>query len=240
MSVGRRHAVRDLGTHNRLLQRLQHIFPQVVHVLDAAAQPDQIVEHARRFPLVLGNACMRHGGRHFAQRFDAAERLGEHEDLGVLTEALGDRGAAFEPEGEHTAAHTVAVLFDGDGALRVGLQAGVVDRNDVGRGFQSGRDGHGVLGGSSGAKVKGLEAAVGEPAVEGAGNGTDCVLEEGESFFELGRVEGCDAHEDIRMSVDVFRNGVNDNIGAVIKWILDIRGEECVVDYDKDAMSMCD
>lgn len=36
-----------------------------------------------------------------------------------------------------------------------------------------------------------------KPAVEGGGDSADGVLEEGQAVFEFGRVEGCDAHEDI-------------------------------------------
>lgn len=39
-----------------------------------------------------------------------------------------------------------------------------------------------------------LEAAVGEPAVEGGGDGANSVLEEGQAFVEGFGVEGGDAH----------------------------------------------
>jgi hypothetical protein len=42
------------------------------------------------------------------------------------------------------------------------------------------------------------------------------------------------------VSIDVLCNGVNDNVCAVVERVLDIRGEEGVVDYDKNAVLVCD
>lgn len=56
---------------------------------------------------------------------------------------------------------------------------------------------HGVIGRLPRAQVKGLEAAVREPAVKGGGDGADCVLKECETLVEGGGVVGGAAHEDV-------------------------------------------
>lgn len=42
------------------------------------------------------------------------------------------------------------------------------------------------------------------------------------------------------MAVDVFGYRVDDNISAVVKRGLEVRAEESVVDYDENAVLMCD
>ncbi len=64
---------------------------------------------------------------------------------------------------------------------------------------------------------------MGEPAVEGGGNGTNSVLEEGQSFFDFGGVEGRATHQDVRVPIDVLRDGVYNNIRTMIERILHIR-----------------
>ena len=81
--------------------------------------------------------------------------------------------------------------------LRVGLEAGVVDGDDVRGGGEGAGEEGGVGGGLAGAQVQGFETAVGEEAVEGGGHGADGVLQEGEAGVQRRGVEGGDAHEDV-------------------------------------------
>lgn len=92
----------------------------------------------------------------------------------------------------------------------------------------------------SGAQMESFEAAVSEPAVKRARNGSDGVLEEFETVVERVGIVGCDAHEDVGVAVDVFGDGVDDNVGAVGEGVLDIWGHEGVVDDDEDAVLVGD
>lgn len=225
---------------DRLLQRLQHVVYKVHLVLDTAAHAHEIVPHARRLPLLLRDTPVRHRAGDLDQTLDAAQALRKRVDLGGLAEALGRLVAALDPEAEHAAAHAVAVLLERDGVLRVRLEARVVYEQDVRGGFEGVGDGGGVLGGFAGAQVERLEAAVGEPGVEGGGDGADGVLEERETLVQLRGVEGCGTHDHVRVAVDVLCNGVDDDVGAVIERVLDVGGEEGVVDDDKDAVLVGD
>ena len=89
------------------------------------------------------------------------------------------------------------MLLEGDGALRVRGQAGVVDRNDVGGRGEGGGDDEGVVRRFTRAEVERFKAAVCEPAVEGGGDSANGVLEEGEPRVEARGVECRGAHEDI-------------------------------------------
>lgn len=88
--------------------------------------------------------------------------------------------------------------------------------------------------------MESFEAAVSEPAVKGARNGSDGVLEEFQTVVERVGIVGCHAHEHVGVAVDVFGDGVHDNVGAVGEGVLDIGGHEGVVDDDEDAVLVGD
>lgn len=55
-----RKPVRDLGSHNHLLKRLEHIRLEVLNVLNTARYSDQILEDACCLSLLFGDAEMCH------------------------------------------------------------------------------------------------------------------------------------------------------------------------------------
>jgi len=179
---------------------------------------------------------MRHAARDLDETLDAAQALGQRKQRRRLAEPLGGRGPALDAEAQHAAAHAVPVLPQRDRAVRVRVQARVVDGDDVRRGLEGVRDERRVRGGLARTQVQGLEAAVGEPAVEGRGDGADGVLQEGEARVHGVRVECGNAHDDVRVSVDVLGHGVHDDVGAVAEWVLHVGAEEGVIDDDHDAV----
>lgn len=183
---------------------------------------------------------MGHARGDLAKRLDTTKRLSKREDLGVLAEVVRSSLTTLNAEAEHTTAHTVAVLLERDLAVRVGVDTGVVDGDNV-RGSLEGESHSGGIGGRlAGAQVQGLQTTVGEPAVEGGGDGADGVLEEGEALLEGVGVESGDTHADVGVAVDVLRDGVDDDVGAVVERVLHVGAHEGVVDDDEDAMAMGD
>ena len=79
--------------------------------------------------------------------------------------------------------------------------------------------------------MKGLEATLGQPRVISGGNGTNSVLEEPQ-FIRKGTVvsgENDGTHDDIRVTVYVFRNAVVYDVGTLEERGGVERREECVV-----------
>lgn len=179
---------------------------------------------------------MGHAAGDFNQTLDTTEGLGEGEELSGLAEALGGIVTAADAEGKHTTSHAVAVLLDGEVAMGVRVEAGVVDGDDVRRSLEGVGDGGGILGGFTGTEVEGLEASVGEPRVKGGRDGADGVLEEAEALLEVIAVESGDTHDDVAVAVDVLGDTVDDDVGAEVERVLDIRREESVVNDDEDAV----
>lgn len=128
---------------------------------------------------------MSHAGGDLTERFDAAQALGEREDFRFRAELFSRGSAAVDAEGDHPTAHRLPVLLDGNFALRVGGEAGIVHGENVRGRLQGERDGRGVFGGRFGSEMECLETSVGEPAVEGAWDRPDCVLEKGQTIVEL-------------------------------------------------------
>jgi hypothetical protein len=233
-------SIRNLATNNALFKRLHHIGNKIDFIFDTAAHAHKIVKHTRCLALLLGNTHMRHRTGDFNERLHATQRLGEREDFSSLAEALGSLVAALDAEREHAATHTVAVLLDRNSALGMRVEARVVHRDDIRRSFECICDAGSVLCGFTGAQVQRLEAAVGEPAVEGRGDGADGVLQKGEAVEEFGGVEGCSTHDDIGMAVDVLCDGVHDDVGAVVERVLHVGRHESVIYHDHDAVLVRD
>lgn len=190
-------SVVNFGSNEGLLEGLEDIGLEVLAVFDSAAETDQVVEDTGDLTLFLGDAGVGHGAGDLDERLDTAEGLGKDEELGGLAEAFGGFAASLDAEAEHATAHSVAVLLEGDLAVWVGVDAGVVDSLDV-RGGLEGTGNQGcVCGGLSGTEMEGLETAVGQPAVKGRGDGTNGVLEEGQSGLDLVGVESGNTHEDV-------------------------------------------
>ena len=214
---------------------MQDILLQVLGILYTTAHSHEIVVYTNSLALVLGNTSVGHAAGQFDQTLYSTERLGQGEQLGGLAEALGSGVAALDTEGQHTAAHTVAVLLQSNSAVRMAGKAGVVDSYDERRSLQGGGNGGSIGGGLPGAEVQGLETSVGQPGVEGRRDGADGVLEESQAILELVGVEGGDTHDDVAVAVDVLGDGVDDNVGAKVERVLDVGREEGVVDDDLDA-----
>jgi hypothetical protein len=169
----------NLGAHDCFLKRLQDVCLEISSVFNSAAEADEIIKDTSGLPLVFGDTSMSHATGDLAKTLNSTQTLCEDEDAGILAESLGSFLAALDPEAQHTATHTVSVLFDGDLSVWVGLDAGVVDLGDVGRSLESESYSCSVGRCLSCTEMKGLQATVGEPAVKGRWDGPDGVLKEG-------------------------------------------------------------
>ena len=111
-----------LDRRSRSAQRLIEVGDQVVHVLDAHADPDEVVRGSRGGP---GGGRVRHDAGVLDQRFDAAEALGQREDLCPFAQ-LDGRVSCRRPGGPRSCRRTAASAWP-PRVARVGLEAGVDD-----------------------------------------------------------------------------------------------------------------
>lgn len=106
---------------------------EVFDVFDADGEADQPVGDADLFANVGGNGSVSHRRGMGDEGLDAAEALGQRAKLHVVEQAAG-RFHAAHVEGEHGA--EAALLFFGDGVLRMRREAGIDDALDFGMGFE--------------------------------------------------------------------------------------------------------
>lgn len=199
---------------------------------------------------------MRHPRGVLRQRLDTTQRLCEREELRAREEGVRRVRAAADAERDHAAVRERAVLRLAHGApaagvdeaarvrrellvrecvARMACEAGVGDGLDLRVLCERAGDGERVRAVRLHAQVQRLRAALREPAVEGARHCSDCVLQEAQAFREGGVVRGQDerAHDDVRVPVDVFRERVEDDVGAEEERGLVVWREEGVV-YEDD------
>lgn len=166
---------------------------------------------------------MGHAARKLNQTLNTTQALGQGEDLGELAETLGSGVAAADAERQHSTAHAVAVLLEGNLTVRVRVKAGVVDGNDVGGSLERLSNGGGIAGCLTGTQMQGLQTTVSQPRVECRGDSTNCVLQETQAGLEVIAVESSDTHDNIAVAVDVLGDTVDDDVGAKIEGVLDVR-----------------
>src|SRR5437868_2983296 len=107
-----------------LIERMLELGDQVLDILDAHREAHQPVADAEPGAHVLGQRGVRHDRRMLDQALDAAEALGEREELATLEEALRRAESAFE-DSRHHAAVALVHLLGGEQVLRMTGEAGV-------------------------------------------------------------------------------------------------------------------
>lgn len=231
-----RASVDTISLSCNLLQGCHDILDQILTLLNTTADSDQIIKHASGFSLLLRNTHMRHASRELNQTLDTTQTLSQSEDLGCCAETLGSGLATLDAERKHTTTKTVSVLLESDLALRMGVQARVVDSTHVRRCSQCFGDHLAVAACLASTEVKGLDTTVCEPAVKCSGNSTNGVLKEAKALLEVVAVEGCNAHKNIAVPINVLGNTVHHDICAVLKRVLDVRAHEGVVDNNENTV----
>src|SRR5215471_8666989 len=145
-------------------ERLREIGDEVGLVLDADGEADEAVADAERRARFRRYRSVRHDRRMLDQALDAAEALGQREDLAALEEAARVVEAALEDRRHHAA--EAAHLPLGQRMLRMARKARIVDAGDLGMLLQPRRDRGSILAMALHAQPQRLHAAQGEEAVE--------------------------------------------------------------------------
>lgn len=229
-------SVGDLWEGDGALQSLENIGLKILSILNTAGDADKVLVDTDGLTSSLWDTGVGHGGWNLNEGLDTSKRLGKGEELGLLAETLGGGSSSLDAERQHATTHTVAVLLLGNGVLWVRLEAWVVDGDDVWGGLKGVSNGSSVGGSLACAEVERLKATVSQPRVECGWDSTNGVLEESKAGLHGLRVEGSNTHDNIGVSVDVLGDGMDDNVGTVVEWVLDVWGEEGVVDNNHDAV----
>src|SRR5690349_12440062 len=118
------------GAAARLSERLIEVGDEVVDILDADGKANERVADAERAALLGRERGVRHDRGMLDEAFDAAQALGEREDLDALEETPGHGEIAVELGGDHAA--EPLHLAPCKRMLRVARKTGIVDARDLG------------------------------------------------------------------------------------------------------------
>src|ERR1700674_4380413 len=227
---------RDIGPSTTTLdrrQRLLKIGENIVHVLDADRDAHHAVRDADFSTALFADGRMCHGRRMRNQGLDSAQGLGQRTDAHLAKHLVGVRERpSFESDQGSEAGHLALRQF----VLRMIRQSGIENL----RNFSVFRE---IVGDFAAAAVvlfhahsQSLDPAQDQPALEGRQDGTGCLLQKSEPFRLLGFGADYDTSESIAVSVEKFRGGVDDHVGAKLDRTLEIWRHESVVDDDLNAL----
>ena len=177
----RRARGRDAGLGERLLQ----IGLEVRQVLDPDGEPDQRIADADVGAHLGRHRGVRHDRRMLDQALDAAQALGQREDLAALEHAQRGAFAALHDRRHHAAAR--GHLAQRERMLRVAREPRVVHAFDLRMLREPLRDRERVLGVALHADRQRLQPARGEEAVERARHRAHGVLQEAQLLREVAR-----------------------------------------------------
>src|SRR2546421_10606486 len=93
-----------------LIECMLQLGDQIPDILDAHREAHESVADAEAGAHILGQRGVRHDRRMLDQALDAAEALGEREELAALEEALRCSESALEDGGDHAAIALVHLL----------------------------------------------------------------------------------------------------------------------------------
>src|SRR5207302_7048945 len=186
-----------------LLERVFQLGEEVVNVLDADRQAHQALVDAELGAHVLGQRGVSHDRRVLDQALDAAEALGESEELAALEETPGALQPALKNGRHHAAVAAVHLPFC-KGVLGVACKAGIEDLFDFRMLFEPLRDLHRVLAMTFHPQCQRFDAAQGEEGVERARHAAQRVLQEAQFFFQSAvSLDDGGAADHVRMAVQV-------------------------------------
>src|SRR5258708_11220227 len=125
-----------------LIECMLQFGDQILDVLDADRKAHESIADAEAGAHVLGQRGVRHDRRVLDETLDAAEALGEREELAALEEALGCSESTLDDGGDHAAIALVHLLCR-EQVLRMAGKAGINHALDLRVLLEPSRKGHG-------------------------------------------------------------------------------------------------
>src|SRR6266550_6366482 len=202
------------GSGGDLGERRLEIQQEILGGLQADGEPDQVPRRGER-PLRSGG--VRHSRRQLDQTLDAAERFGELED----PRARDERGGLLLRLGEERDhAAEVAHLLGSDRVARMSRQSGIQNLLDTRMALEKAGERMSVVAVLAHAYGQRLDPAKHEPAVQRPRDGPERLLQEEQPLRDRGIVRGSEATNDVRVSTEVLRRRVHDDVRAELEWPL--------------------
>src|SRR6266550_6262774 len=208
------HRPDGMGSGGDLGERRLEIHQEILGGLQADGEPDEVPRRGER-PLRSGG--VRHARRQLDETLDAAERFREFEDLRACDES-GGLLLRLCQERDHPA--KVAHLLCSDRVAWVSGQSGIQNLLDTRMALEKAGDRMSVVAVLTHAYGQRLDPAQHEPAVQRPGDGPARLLQEEQPLRDRGIVRRSEATNDVRVSTEVLRCRVHDDVRAELEWPL--------------------
>jgi len=179
---------------------------------------------------------MSHRGRVLDESVEAAKRHSEGSKLGVLDHTLGSIETTLHDEGEGCTIATVHLLA-GTLVVRAGLEARISDTGDLGVLLKEFGNLESIGTVTLHTHSKSTKATNNEESIEGTHDATSVSAPLADDSTILSSLGDNDPTDDITVTVDVLGDAVKDDIGTLIKRILEDGAGEGVI-ADKDSTSL--
>lgn len=166
----------------------------------------------------------------FNQSFDTSERFSEGSELARRQELESFSSTSLEQEGDHTS-ETVLLLL-GEFVLRVRFETGENDLFNEGVLFEPLGNRVSVSAVNLHSGFEGLKTSDGQIAIEGRGATTEGDGRVEELVLQFLTVEDQSTHDDIRVTTDVLRNGVEGNVNTQVHGVLQVGRSESVINQN--------
>lgn len=210
----------------RDVESLTEILDEVLLVFDADRETYQLVGDADLQTLLARQFEMRHAARQFGKRFHRAQRHRQTEDMQVVEHVRRvDARHHFEAQYGTTALETV-----GDQLVFVAGQSRIMHGLDQRVQQQIAGNRTRVLLLTVHAQGERLDAATHRIAFVRREHAAQTVLREVDALAQLIVLDHHEAGVDFGMAGQILGGGMDDDVGALVERLLQIRGDECVVD----------
>jgi len=177
-----------------------------------------------------------HDSGAFNEGFDTSERFSQSHGLHGSQELSGFFDFSLDEEGDHTTESSHLLLSNF--VLRVAGKTRVDDSLNLGVAFEEFGNDLGTSAGSFHSDLQSLKTSEGKVAVKGAGGSSNSLGSEEELISEGNIVGSKSTHNDVRVTSDVFGDGVDTDVRAQKDGALEIRGGEGVISSSDDSLAL--
>ena len=209
---------------------------QIFDVFETNGESDQVVGNTEFLSDFNGDREVGHDSGAFNKGFNTSEGFSQSHGLHGGQEISGFFDLSLDEEGDHTTETSHLLL--GSFVLRVAGKTGVNDLFNLGVVFEEFSNDLGTSASGIHSDLQGLETSEGKVAVESSGSSSNSLGSEEELVSE-GLVVGSESsHNDVRVTSDVFSDGVDTDVRAQKKGTLEIRRGEGVISGSDNSLAL--
>jgi len=179
---------------------------------------------------------MGHDSGAFNKGFNASEGFSQSHGLHGGQELSGFLNFSLDEEGDHTTETSHLLL--GSFVLRVADKTRVNDLFNLWVAFEEFSNDLGTSASSVHSDLQGLETSEGKVAVESSGSSSNSLGSEEELVSEGLVIGGKSTHNDVRVTSDVFSDGVDTDVRAQKERALEIRRGESVISGSDNSLAL--